>query len=63
MLMNYKKEKWKIRRKIERIFAWAKRWGNLGKARYLGLWRTEIQALATIFLWNAKILSYQSAGP
>lgn len=54
------KEKYKLRLAVERVIGQAKRWRELGRAKYRGLWKVEIQALMTFMVGNLKIMT---AGP
>ncbi len=49
-----RKEALEYRKRIEAKFGEAKKWHGLGRARYRGKWKVEIQALMTFFVINAK---------
>ena len=52
-----KKEKYKLRLAVERVIGQAKKWRELGRARYRGLWKVEVQALMTFMVGNLKIMT------
>ena len=43
-----------IRKTIERVFAEAKMWHGMGRARYRGRWRVAVQVLLTCIVCNIK---------
>jgi IS5 family transposase len=53
------KEDFKQRFVVERNFAHAKKWHDLGRARYRGRWRVGVQALMVFFVMNAEIIIRQ----
>lgn len=50
------KEKIKLRKTIERLFGWGKRWLGLSRARYFGLGNMLIQAIMTFIALDLKTM-------
>lgn len=53
---NEYKEKMRIRRIIERIFGWLKRWLGMIRARYRGIGKVSIQSILAIIALDLKIM-------
>lgn len=47
----------RVRKVIERVFAEAKKWHHLGRARYRGRLGVAFQAVMTFFVLNTKKMS------
>lgn len=55
-----RREKYKLRVVVERLFGQGKRWRGLTRARYRGLWKMGIQAIMTFAVGNLLVMV---AGP
>ena len=42
----------RIRKRIEEVFGWAKSFGGLRRARYVGRWKIKQQSLTTLAAYN-----------
>lgn len=57
MRAKVNKKEYKKRFVVERDFGIGKKWYGLGRVRYRGRWKVEVQALMIFFVMNANIIA------